>query len=110
MLSTNSKNERKINMLERKIERLEDENNRLRKENDSLKHEINELSSDAVLNRIELTKQYEQDLLSQIEQVKELKEKYLLLVEKQKKFIGKEKGKYKKETNKAITEFKKSLS
>lgn len=97
-------------MLERKIERLEDEKNKLREENDSLKRKINELSSDAVLNRIELTKQYEQDLLSQIEQVKELKEKYLLLVEKQKRFVGKEKGKYKKETNKAIAEFKKSLS
>lgn len=35
---------------------------------------------------------------------------YETLISKQKKFYAKEKGKYQKATNKAITEFNKSLS
>lgn len=105
-----SRTDRKIRLLRKELEKLNNENNTLRKENARLQIQINELSNPYTLNTKDKLREYEAELSAQIEAVKRQRELYSVLIEKQKKFIAKEKDKYRKATNKAIEDFRKSLS
>ena len=82
----------------------------MRKENAELQGKMNEMSTIHNEATIAYFQSYEQELKDQIEKAKKLCSLYEILISKQKKFYAKEKGKYKKATNRAITEFNKSLS
>lgn len=102
--------DRKIRLLRKELEKLNTENNALKQENAQLQIKINELSNPYNPDTKDKLREYEAELSSQIEAVKKQRELYSALIEKQKKFISKEKDKYRKATNKAIEDFKKSLS
>lgn len=101
------KKDRINRLLNNKIARLEEENDLLKNENIQLKDKIKNLEND---ERIKIIENYEQELRTQIEQMKKLKQLYEQLLDKQRKYINKEKSKYKKATNKAISDFVGSLS
>lgn len=92
------KKDKKIRLLSDEVDRLRAENEAMRKENAELQGKVNEVSTIYL------------ELKDQIEKAKKLCSLYEALVNKQKKFYAKEKGKYQKATNKAIKEFNKSLS
>lgn len=104
-----SQADRKIRLLRKEIERLNTENDTLKKENIQLQIRINELSNPYTMDTKDKLREYESELSSQIAAVKKQRELYSALIKKQKKFICKEKDKYRKATNKAIEDFKKSL-
>lgn len=108
--SKESKSDRKLRLLRKENYRLSDELAVQKAENIRLQERINELINPYNSQSKSQIQEYEQSLLSEINRVKKLKEQYAQLIEEQKKFIAKEKNKYKKATNKAISEFKKSLS
>ena len=95
---------------DKKIRLLSEEVDRLRNENAELQEKMNEMSTIHNEATIAYFQSYEQELKDQIEKAKKLCSLYEILISKQKKFYAKEKGKYKKATNRAITEFNKSLS
>ena len=95
---------------DKKIRLLSEEVDRLRNENAELQGKMNEMSTIHNEATIAYFQSYEQELKDQIEKAKKLCSLYEILISKQKKFYAKEKGKYKKATNRAITEFNKSLS
>lgn len=101
------KKDRINRLLNNKIARLEEENELLKNENIQLKDKIKNIEND---ERIKIIENYEQELRTQIEQMKKLKQLYEQLLDKQRKYINKEKSKYKKVTNKAISDFVGSLS
>ena len=100
------KKDKKIRLLSDEVDRLRVENETMRKENAELQGKVEAYENDEKLIAI---KTYEQDLKKRIEQISKLQSLYEKLIEKQKKFITREKGKYKKATNKAITELNKSI-
>lgn len=104
------KQEKRIRLLSKEIDRLTSENEAMRKENAELQWKVNEMSNPHNEATIAYFRSYEQELKDQIHKAKKLCSLYETLISKQKKFYAKEKGKYQKATNKAITEFNKSLS
>lgn len=102
--------DKKIQLLRKETHRLSDELAVQKTENKKLQERIEELTNPYNNQSMSQIQQYEQSLLSEIDRVKELKEQYAALVEKQKRFNERERNKYKKATNKAISEFRKSLS
>lgn len=104
------KKDKKIRLLSNEVDRLRVDNEAMRKENAELQGKVNEMSNPHNEATIAYFQSYEQELKDQIEKAKKLCSLYETLISKQKKFYAKEKGKYKKATNKAITEFNKSLS
>ena len=100
------KKDKKIRLLSDEVDRLRKENEAMRKENAELQGKVEAYENDEKLIAIQT---YEQDLKKRIEQISKLQSLYEKLIEKQKKFITREKGKYKKATNKAITELNKSI-
>lgn len=104
------KKDKKIRLLSDEVDRLRVENEAMRKENAELQWKVNEMSTIHNEETIASFQSYEQELKAQIHKAKKLCSLYETLISKQKKFYAKEKGKYQKATNKAITEFNKSLS
>ena len=102
------KKDKKIRLLNNEIDRLEIENEKLKLENIELQRQINELSSYQGKKTIDTFQEYENEFKLEINKLRQLQYHYKQLIEKQKKYITKEKGKYKKATNKAIAEFNKS--
>lgn len=100
------KKDKKIRLLSDEVDRLRKENEATRKENVELQGKVEAYENDEKLIAIQT---YEQDLKKRIEQISKLQSLYEKLIEKKKKFITIEKGKYKKATNKAITELNKSI-
>ena len=100
------KKDKKIRLLSDEVDRLCADNEAMRKENAELQGKVEAYENDEKLIAIQT---YEQDLKKRIEQISKLQSLYEKLIEKQKKFITREKGKYKKATNKAITELNKSI-
>lgn len=104
------KQEKRVRLLNEEVERLTSENEVLKKENAELQARINELSSYGNVEKDAIFNKYEEELKTEIANIKKLYSLYDQLLAKQKKYISKEKGKYKKATNKAISEFNKSIS
>lgn len=101
------KKDKIIRLLNNEITRLEEENELLKNENLQLKNKIDDIENN---ERTKIIENYEQELRTQIEQMKKLKQLYEQLLDKQRKYIYKEKSKYRKATNKAISDFTGSLS
>ena len=86
------KKDKKIRLLSDEVDRLRKENEAMRKENAELQGKVNEMSNPHNEATIAYFQSYEQELQDQIDKAKKLC------------------SLYQKATNKAITEFNKSLS
>lgn len=105
-----SEKDKKIRLLRKENYRLSDELAVQKAENIKLQERINELVNPYNANSKARIEGYETALLSQIEEVKKMKEEYSSLIKRQRAYIQKEKDKYKKATKKAIKELNESLS
>ena len=105
-----TKEQKKIRLLREEIKKISSENEKLKKENIELNNRINNLTNVYNSESTQKLQEYEDRMNSEIEELKRLKSLYQEVIKKHKAIVLKEKTKYKKATNKAITVFNKSLS
>lgn len=100
----------KTDKRDKQVGRLRREIERLKHENVSLTDKISLLESLSNMEAKRKMEEAEQLFYQRIEEVNLIKKNYEALLKKQTEFIAVGKKKYKKQTNKAIVEFKESLS
>ena len=104
------KKDKKIRLLNQEIDRLNKENEQLCKENIELNDRVNNLINVYNSGATKRLQEYEEKMISELNDLRKLKSLYQEAIKKYKVTVSKERARYKKATNKAITAFNKSLS